>query len=684
MSSGTHSRKPHLRISASLLLAAALLGPRPVLAQWTAFLPSPYENHAFVETYGSYERDSSTHGDRDVTWTDTFFREKLTLQSIGYSYDPRFLQYQLSLSGAATQENYDSSSFNSGDWKAAGAFEYDARLFLLPEHPYNLQLFASRREPTFKQQAATRHDSVADTYGTLFRYRQKPYFLNAGFVDTTLNSAGSSSDVKRLTLDGEYFKRFANGYEVSMSGAAKPSWYEDSRNLLGTTEEYMLSNFVNLKSARLNSSLTQNSFQQDRDSSQKYDSDQFQWWEMLSLNLPLNFRTNLTYRYHDDQSTVGSGSEPDRTFSDNGNNVQFDVIQRLYESVDTTYRLVHDSRASSGGDTAILSHGLSLDYNKRIPRGRFATGVSLGRTETDNSGFVDVVNDPYTATAVPSTFALHQQNVDPDSITVLLKSPLPPFETIALVEGVHYQKNTSVEPFEIQIFGLPPEFVIPGDYDFYVSYSLLGGDFKLRTDTLGTNLTVQLFDDLLTPFFRYLAQRSDVLSGDFPGIPVDSDTYTTGLLAHYGAVRARGEYQYVDWAANPHRSWLAEVRYVGTIGRYTNAYATTTYLNRHYLGGDGLYYTNEYTEQSVTTSATLTRQLPYHDMYVSLGGSYSNVHGMVESNAWSANSSFVWRIGKVDLNIGLTAYGADTSGGQGPTTDRNRELFYVSVRRQLF
>lgn len=684
MTGDPHKPMPHRRTVASLLFGAvAALVPCRAAAQWTAFLPSPYENHAFFETYASFERDSSNGGHSEVDWTDTFLRERFTLQSLGYSYDPRFVQYQLSLSGAATQERYDSAALDSGRWKAAGAFEYDARLYFLPDHPYNFRVFASRHQPVFREKASSGHDTVADTYSALARYRHKPYFFNASFLDSSHDSSGSSSNVKRLGFDGEYFKRFHNGYEVSVNGAINPSWYVDSRGLDGSSNEYLLGNFVNLKRLRLNSSLTQNSFEQSREPSQNYDTDQFQWWERLSVYLPWNFRTNVAYRYHDDNSTVATGVQPEREYSDNGNNVQFDLIHRLYDSLDSTYRLTHDARTSSGGRTALLSHGLSFDYNKRIPRGRFATGLSLGRVHTDNSGFADIVNDPYTATAVPSTFALRQQNIDPETIEVFLKSPLPPYEMIRLDEGVHYHKNTSVEPFEIQIFGLPPDFVIPGTYDLYLNFSLRGGEFELQSDSLGNSVTLQLFDDLLTPFFRYLAIRSDVLSGQSPGIAVDSDAYTAGLLAHYGPLRARGEFHYLDWEANPQRSWRTELQYVATLWRSTSAYAVASYVNRHYLGGQGLYYTDEYTEETVTTAATVTQTLPFRDMYLSLGGSYSNIRGLVESNAWSVNSSFVWRIGKLDVSVGLSAYGADTASRQGPATDRNRELLFVSLRRQL-
>lgn len=682
----TRRRTGGLRALALLIVgAAAAASPQAASAQWTLFLPRPFENHAFLDTYGSYERDSSSGSARGLRWNDSFFRETLTLESRGYSYDPRFLQYDVSVSGATSQEDYDSSSADGGDWRYGTSLMYDARLFLLPEHAYNLQAFASRYEPLFRQQASNQHGSVAETYGSIFRFRRKPYFVNASFVDTKLNGSGPDSDVKRLGLDGEYFKRFGNGYEFSVNGAFNPSWYSDSDDLDGSSTEYLLSNLINLKKVRLNSSVTQNSFEQSRGPFDGYDTDQFGVWELLSVYLPYSFRTDLAYRHHDDKSTV-DGVTPglDRKYSDDGDNVQLDVIHKLYQSVDTDYRFVHDTRTSSGGETTLTGHGLSLDYAKMVPHGRLTAGFALGRAETENRGFVDVVNEPYTGTAVPGTFTLHQQNVDASSITLLLKSPLPPFETIQLVEGVHYTVNTAVMPFEFQVFALPPEFVVPGSYDFYATYSLLTGDFDLRTDTWGTNTSVQLFGDLVTPFVRYAAIRSSVLSGTFPGTPIDSDSYATGVILHYRVLRVRTEYQYLDWDVNPYRAWRTEAQYVGNPTPTISTYAVLSYMNRHYLGGQSVNYSDDYTEDSVTTSASVTKQLPIQNLYVTLGGSYSHLKGLVESNGWSATSSLVWHIGKVDISVGLSAYGADNTGNVGLSTDRNHELVYVNFRRQLF
>jgi hypothetical protein len=265
----------------------------------------------------------------------------------------------------------------------------------------------------------------------------------------------------------------------------------------------------------------------------------------------------------------------------------------------------------------------------------------------------------------------------------MLQSPLPPFETVTLVEGVHYQVNTALEPFEILLIGLPPEFVVPDSYDFQVTYSLLRGDYELRTDTAGTNVSVELFDQKVTPFFGYLAQRSDVISGTYPGDPIDSNSYSAGLRLQYGPLRGRGEYQYMDWAANPYRAWRTEVQYVGSVTRSITAYATASYLDRHYFGAEPPYTRDEYTERTATISGNVTKQLFSRSMYVSLGGSYSHMQGIADSDSWSATSSFVWNIGKLDISIGMSAYGSSSQPSDGPDFERDHQLFFFNLRRKL-
>jgi len=675
--------RPGAAAFAAATLMSAVLAT-PAVADWSDFVPHPWEKHAWIDTFVSWENDDTNAGASKINWNDTFLRERLTVQSQGYVYDPRFLLYKMTLGGAAKQENYERSISGSNGWDFGGAFEYDARLEFLPDHPYNVQVFAMRHEPVYRQQSSNPRNSVADDYGIRARYRRKPWFLDAGFTDSKVDSAGTDSDVMQLSVQGEWFKRFTQGYELSVNGSAIPSWYSDSTGLDGSSAQYSGGHLVNLKKARLSGNISQNTFDQHRELVSSYDTDQFTAWEVLSLYLPWKFRTDFTYRHNDDTSNVANLVPPqENRFSNKGDSEQLDVYHRLYESLDTRYRFLHDLRDSSSGKTELMLNGASLDYTKAIPFGRVISGVSFTRSEIDNSGFADVVNDPYTSTAVPGTFALNQQNVNPASLVVTLRSPLPPFDFIPLIQGLHYLVNSSLEPFEIQILSLPPEFVVPGSYDFFVNYSLETGDYELRNDTTGANLTVETFGDIVAPYVRFLAQRSDVMSGTYPGVPVDSNNYIAGLRLVYGPMRARGEYQDLDWEANPYRAWRAELQYVGAVTRTISAYATATYLNRHFLGAQPPYTTTDYTEESVTIAGSVTKQFYPYNLYVSVGGSWSRISGLSDSDAWSANSSLVWHIGKLDISLQANAYGSTSESPSNPDYEREHQYISINLRRQL-
>ena len=80
----------------------------------------------------------------------------------------------------------------------------------------------------------------------------------------------------------------------------------------------------------------------------------------------------------------------------------------------------------------------------------------------------------YLGIPVPGSFTLGEPHIDPASIAISVKSPVPPFQLVRLVENVNYVVIPvyTVYTFEIRVFALPQEFIVPGIYDFFVSYAL--------------------------------------------------------------------------------------------------------------------------------------------------------------------------------------------------------------------
>jgi hypothetical protein len=178
--------------------------------------------------------------------------------------------------------------------------------------------------------------------------------------------------------------------------------------------------------------------------------------------------------------------------------------------------------------------------------------------------------------------------------------------------------------------------------------------------------------------------RSDVLSGVFPGVPLDSTTYTAGLVLQRGPLLARGEYQDVQWNISPYRSWREDLQYVTNINPTTNVFAAASYLNRYYPHGQFQSHPEAFTEETFSASGSIQKELFSRNLSLSGGGSYSRIQGLIDSNSYSVNTSLIWKIGKVDLTIGASAYATDSSGAGSTSTKRDHELVYLRFRRRLF
>jgi hypothetical protein len=222
---------------------------------------------------------------------------------------------------------------------------------------------------------------------------------------------------------------------------------------------------------------------------------------------------------------------------------------------------------------------------------------------------------------------------------------------------------------------------VPGTYDLTVSYSLATGTFELLTHSYGFNVSVPLLDNLITPYADYVAVRSDVLSGAFPGMFPDSTTYTLGLSFLDGPWRALAEYQNLDWAVSPYQSWKGEVQYVGTIATSSRVYATGTYLHRYYPNGSSSQASDPYSDATATVSGNLQQDFLSRTLSLAAGASYSRLSGRVDGYAYSANASLTWKIGKLDLIGGASAYGSQTQAFTYTQYDRAHQFYYFRLRR---
>jgi hypothetical protein len=663
----------------------SMLAVAPAAASAADFLPRPFENGAYFEIFGSREHDAASNDGRTSEWTDTFFRERITLFSNGYVYHPRFLQYRISVSPGLKQERFETSFGASTEWVRSAGVDYDGRLYFLPEHPYNVELFALRREPLIVEQAATQHDSVETSNGVNLRYRRKPFFLHAGLLDNTTETAASKANVRRFAFDGQYFKRFVTGNEFSVTALVAPSEFSGNLGLEGSSTQYTVNGLLATPRVRLDVTATKLYYDQESPLSGRLETEQLTAQERLTADLPLHFRTDFYYRVLDDTGTqsfftpVGS-----RELSDNSREFQFILSHRLYQSLDSRYIFLHADRTSAGGESSVVSHALGFDYTKLIAPGRWLSGLYLSTTRTDNSGRTDFVSEPHDGVAVPGAFTLTQQNIDRASLAIYLRSPLPPFDAVLLIENVHYTVTLVGNLLEIGVTTLPPQFAVPGTYDFFASYTLLVGNFEMRTDTYAFNASAQLFDNFLTPYYNLVAVRSDVISGMFPGIPLDSTTNTLGLSLVRGPWRAVGEFQVLDWDVSPYRSLRGEVQYIRSIDPTLRVSGTAALKNRYYPEGTSVERPEPVTDRSANLYANVQKEFLARTLTLAAGVSYARMFGLVDSDAYALSSSLTWRIGLIDLSAGIDMYGSDSENVGFGAYHRDHQYYYLKLVRRLF
>ena len=268
-----------------------------------------------------------------------------------------------------------------------------------------------------------------------------------------------------------------------------------------------------------------------------------------------------------------------------------------------------------------------------------------------------------------------------------MRSPVSPFENVQLAEGVHYLVFAVVNAFEIQVLSLPPQFVLPGSYDFIVSYALASSGFRLGSRYNSVNASVQLFEDRLTPYASYSTVDSEVRSGVYPGTIPDSATTTAGLLFRAGGLRGRGEYRNVDWDTSPYALWLGELQYTGALSRTTRLHATASHRRWDYAEGRST-LSGPLRPASIQTTdlvaVDLQQKLFRRGLLLSVGGSYSETHNVYVAIAQSFHASLSWKVGRTDFSAGATIYDSDVEGASIVTSGRTRRLYYLRLRRDLF
>jgi hypothetical protein len=666
-------------IVVAMILAGA---PSSGWAQWREFVPTFVFPGADLSVTAAYSSTKSLSG--GSVKSDNFNAgEILTLHVRGYSYDPRFILFGLSF-GLGLRQQYESTTIASGGWRTGEAKEYRFDMIVLKNHPYNLHLYAYSTEPLIVG-TNTESPRTQTGKGAQFRYKKKPYFFNASYTTISYDTSLGSSTSDALSASALYLKQYASGNSLSFAGDYTRRSFSSPSASHGTANYYFFTNSADFRPVRLSSSIARDDNDQ-RTSTGLFSTGSWDWREGLSVSLPLNFTAGFSWDYRKNTTTAEQTATPDRRLSGTAKDISFNINHTLYKSLDSYYTFSRSWLSSSSGDTEQTSHHLSFSYRKIIPWGRLTSALSFQRFTFGNSGEAQIVNEPHTAVSVPGYFTLSQQEPDEATIRVYVRYPVEPFEIFELEEGVHYTVIPVGNTFQIDIISLPPAFIPPGAFDFFVSYAIRRSEFKTETNSLGYNINFNLFDNLLSPYYSYSTTSSKILSGALPGgaQPLEATSHTVGLVVHKEPFRATLQYQNTASNVNSNTAWRGEIGYDKALDTTERIFATASYGIVNYHGGTSAPSALSYSQHTAVLSANLVKRLPDRGMTLTAGGSFSFLKSLTTSTAYSLNSSLSWIVGKLTVSAGASLSLSESEGGKGLHVSTLHQYYYLNVKRKIF
>lgn len=672
-----------VRIAGLLLLMAAALTAMPsaALCAMQQFIPRISDYTGEIETDLSYQSNTNKSGAAQASTTDTNVSERLNLSVLGYVYHPRFMYFNAKISGGLEQDQAANNGV-AGRWRNSDVDEYELRGYILPEHPYNLELFISRKQP-FQPNGLynTSVRTVSYQKGAIFRYHEKPLTFTTSYSVTTtqsndttdstvLNSMASYNLTHNLTSAG-----FSRNDISSVLGSRS-----NIQNNYYLTDQLQYSRFSLLSSLRLDMSTQKDPFQVQNGNDDS-------WIEQLHLYLPWNFQSDLSYnRSYDGTKTSASDTSTVAKQSNTTDSRIATLTHHLYQSLSTNFTYNETTNTSTGGRSDSSGGSLGAAYVKTIPGGVLTVAASGGLTSTQNTGSLTTLNEVHTAKATGlDSFTLQQGLIDEASITINVVAPQSSL-TYLLTNNVNYRIDPAGNTFKITILTLTgiPGFTPEADpnfvYSFKVTYSSKQGTFGLGITNMGYSARVALFNNMVNPYYSYSYSDQSVTSGFYPGIPAKSSSYTAGILLQKASFSFSTEYQNFSSTVNPYTSWRSRLNLGQKVTETINVSAGVSYTLNNYLQAAEQ---SPYNEKVGTANVSVQKSFPWN-LNLSLNGSYSDTEGLSSSTALSFNGTLNWRVGRLSVNLGATSTFTDSMFAGSSKQSTNAAFYYLRMKRELF
>ncbi len=661
------------------MTGALVFLPRPSFGDARRFIPVLSDYDGDVEIGMTSETNENTYGGSGLKTSDTTAMERLRLVTTGYIYHPRFILFRLGGAGGFLQEDFESTA-SAASHTTRSANEYEVRTFILPEHPYNLELYTLQRSPLIKgrfSQATPR----SRERGAIFRYTRRPLFAEMSVTENTTSGLFSYTAKTYRGNIGHYLGPFFNsaGYAHTESTT--------SQNVRTTRNDSFLSNQFNLSFLTLNSRFEADRQKQEDPLAAPVDTETVSWIEQLNTELPGNLNAAASYNLlKDTRTTEQTVSSPESALFNKSDNAGFTLTHRLYNSLRTNYNVNYVSAESTGGDTRTTSQSLTSAYTKKIPTGTFLAGVNLSNSRSEIRGAPVVVREVH---ALPGpivsgvNFFLNAQPVDETTIDLWVKDPLSG-NLVPMTLGPNYQISKIGNTVQIVVLSLPSP-VDPNlpSYEFLVSYSLIPGNVEFETRTEGYNLKFELFDNLLSPYYSHTSTIQEVLSGSLPGGPDSLTLETVGVIVQKMPYIVTTEYDGARSRLNPYRSWKNMAEYRKNMAEATSMTARISRTYSTYPVAIAWQGTRGYTEKTTRADVTLQKSFPRKNLDLFVGGSYFDNSSFINSTGYSLSATLSWRIGRLTANLGAIINDSYSTLPTGKQT-LNYEYYYLTLTRKLF
>jgi hypothetical protein len=668
-----------LRIFVSLLIVVAV--PSLAWTDWRQFVPQTYESNWELQIDAACQSNENKVNGKGFTATSSALTERLVFTGVGVIYHPRFIQWLVKLGGGLDENKCSGPSCDDSSWNLDSVVEYELRAVVLPEHPYNLEVWTLRRMPFTQVQFSTQPLLTDTETGAIFKYKKKPYRLTLSYNDTTLDSGFYTTDTKTFLAAAGHSKEGISTSASYQHGDSSTDYSNGTTDY--KTDNFSLLNEVNLfqGNANLQSILTQNNFEQTGGGF-SLDDRRFTWTQQLYLQLPANFSVNASYYWYDDKENTkeDAGSSVDQKFTTLSSNIS--ITQRLFQSLTSVYSYQYQNNDSLTGEVESTTHSLGLNYIKRIPWGRLIASFVADKITTDRTGTASVINEIHNA-PVFGDFTLNRPFVDVPTINIRVKSPVSG-TFVQMVANINYLVEPLGSFVRIRIISVPPEALQPNpsfSYEFSCDYSLIGGDFRLIQKDLGYTLKFELFDNLISPYYNYYRTRQDVASGFLPGGPEDATTKTVGIQMQKQPFDLMVEYQDYESNFSPSQTLRSELRFQRDVAETANIYLRGYYARIKYLEAPSNPLFIPYTENLAGGDFTLNKRFR-HNLNLAVSAAYGQRTGVFTSKAYSLNSLLRWAYGKLDLSLQVNLNRVESE-----VNDTNQktlyQYYYLMIRRKL-